>query len=415
MDIAPAAEAVGAALHAPACGRAPLQAHDGRLGTLVCGPGLQYKLPVAELQAGTAFAGYRIEGLAGYGGMGVVYRATDLGLDRTVALKLISTELSSNAAFQRRFEAESKIAASLDHPNVIPIFHAGDHEGVLYLVMRYVEGNDLREEVSQRGWMAPERAVGIVTQVASALDAAHSRGLVHRDVKPANVLLASGDHAYLTDFGLTKRLLAGADETITGSLLGTLDYVAPEQIRGTEVGPQTDVYALGCVLFYALTGRAPFALLEREGKLWAHVSEPPPQLDPGLPPKLDDVIGRAMAKEPEERFRSAGELAEAAASALADQPADQASASSGLVAQSLVPDLSASSRRSRYRSALIRHALFAPFSLALLAATLIAGIAVSTPLVAIPVALFIYFSAVAVICLDSNVQRQILERDADDG
>ena len=392
---------------------------------------------MADLQPGAEFAGYRVEGLAGYGGMGVVYRATDPGLERQVALKLISTDLSRNAAFQRRFEAESKIAASLDHPNVIPIFHAGEHDGVLYLVMRYVEGNDLSEEITENGRLTPERTVRIVAQVSSALDAAHSRGLVHRDVKPANILLASGDHAYLTDFGLTKRLLTDADETITGNLLGTLDYVAPEQIKGTELGPHTDVYALGCVLFHAVTGKAPFAALEREAKLWAHVSEPPPSLGPDGPPALDRVIVRAMAKEPAERYRSAGELAEAATEALTEaaaapspagaNPAGGGSPAPGtagvgpivpaglppaddapLLANSPLYTRQASDKPPGYRRALIIHALFTPFSFALLLVTLTAGLLFATPAVAIAVALFVYGAAVLVVCLDGDVQQRIL-------
>jgi serine/threonine-protein kinase len=326
--------------------------------------------------------------------MGVVYRATDLGLERPVALKLISRDLGRNAGFRRRFEAESRIAASLDHPNVIPIFHAGEHDGVLYIAMRWVEGRDLSEELAERDRLAPKRAVSIIRQVASALDAAHAKGLVHRDVKPANVLLASDDHVYLTDFGLSKRLLRDSDETVTGELLGTLDYVAPEQIRGTEVGARTDVYALGCVLFHALTGHPPFAALEREGKLWAHVSETPPSLGDGFPPALDAVIGRAMAKEPSERFASAGDLAEAAANALSGEP-------EGIIKRS---------RRTRpgtYRRALLVHALLAPFSLALLVGILIAGWILGELTIAVPVALLIYAAGVAVTCLDEDVQRRV--------
>ena len=191
---------------------------------------------MADLAVGSTFAGYRIESVAGRGGMGIVYRATDLGLERVVALKFIAGELSSTPGFRDRFTAESRTAASLDHPNMIPIFHAGEHEGVHFLVMRYVEGEDLRSELQKEGRLEPERAARIIAQVASALDAAHASGLVHRDVKPANVLLAPNDHVYLTDFGLTKRVLTDPDQTKTGELVGTLNYLAPEQVRGEHGG-----------------------------------------------------------------------------------------------------------------------------------------------------------------------------------
>ncbi len=364
---------------------------------------------MTDLAQGSVFAGYRVDELAGRGGMGVVYRATDLDLERTVALKLISAELSDNADFRRRFEAESKIAASLDHPNVIPLFHAGEHDGLLYLVMRYVGGEDLRDEIAEHGPLSPARAVSITAQVASALDAAHANGLVHRDVKPANILIGTGDHAYLTDFGLTKRLLADSEETVTENLLGTLDYVAPEQIRGQTVGPRTDIYALGCVLFHALTGRAPFASLKREAKLWAHVSEAPVPLGAGIPAELADVITRAMAKDPAERFASAGDLARAAEQSLtADRARDRApSARTAVVAAA--PSRSLSHRD--FRRALVAHALFSPFSLALLGGTLLAGLLFGAFPVAVPVALLIYLAAATVIVFDQDVQQRILERE----
>jgi serine/threonine protein kinase len=385
---------------------------DARLTALVRRSHLYYKLAVTDLAQGSAFAGYRIDELAGRGGMGVVYRATDLDLERTVALKLISADLSDSGGFRRRFQAESKIAASLDHPNVIPLFHAGEHDGLLYLVMRYVEGQDLRDEIDERGRLSPERAVSITAQIASALDAAHAKGLVHRDVKPANVLLAPGDHAYLTDFGLTKRLLADSEDTATENLLGTLDYVAPEQIRGQEVGPRTDVYALGCVLFHALTGRPPFSSLEREAKLWAHVSEPPEPLGAGIPTDLDGVIARAMAKEPSARFDSASDLAEAAAEALSGDPTSGPEpaprpAGSAPASTTAVPPPA----RRDYGRALIVHALRSPFSLSLLGGTLLAGLVFGVFPIAVPVALLIYAAAAAVIVFDSDVQQRILERE----
>ncbi|HEY6550798.1 MAG TPA: serine/threonine-protein kinase, partial [Solirubrobacterales bacterium] len=364
---------------------------------------------MTELLPKSLFAGYRIEELAGSGGMGVVYRATDIDLERTVALKLISAELSDNPVFRRRFEAESKIAASLDHPNVIPLFHAGEHDGVLYLVMRYVEGEDLREEIAEHGQLSPERAIRITTQIASALDAAHAKGLVHRDVKPANILLAAGDHAYLTDFGLTKRLLADSEETVTENLLGTLDYVAPEQIRGQEIGPRTDIYALGCVLFHALTGKAPFAALEREAKLWAHVSEPPGPLGPGIPSALDGVIAGALAKQPAERFETAGEFADAATEALAERAPDQAPVMHTAVSEAAAPGPPVSRRD--YRRALLAHALLAPFSLAVGGGTLVAGLLFGVFLIAVPVALALYGAAAAVIFFDQDVQQRVLEQE----
>jgi serine/threonine-protein kinase len=236
--------------------------------------------------------------------MGIVYRATDLSLDRTVALKVLAEDVASDPDFRRRFVTESKLAASLDHPNVIPIYAAGEADGVLFIAMRYVEGDDLRTVLREQGTLPSGRAVKLIAQVASALDAAHARGLVHRDVKPGNVLVTADDHVYLTDFGLSKRLAANADQTRTGMVLGTLDYIAPEQIRHEPIGPWTDVYALGCMSFHVLTGAVPYPLDTEEGKLWAHVSEPPP--DAG--PPFGVALRRALAKRPQDRFATAGEL-----------------------------------------------------------------------------------------------------------
>jgi hypothetical protein len=354
------------------------------------------------------FAGYRIEGVAGRGGMGVVYRARDLGLDRVVALKFIAPDLASTPGFRERFTAESRTAASLDHPNVIPIFQAGEHEGVLFLVMRYVDGEDLRSELQREGRLDPERAGRIVAQIASALDAAHSRGLVHRDVKPANVLLTADDHVYLTDFGLTKRVVTDPDATKTGELVGTLNYVAPEQIRGEPVSPRTDVYGLGCVLFHVLSGRVPFPLEGNEAKLWAHVSEPPPAVSsvaPQVPPALDGVIVRAMQKRPEDRFQSAGELGRAAAQA----------AGGGTPAREL--DLTPPARpprpytRSEYNRALIVNALAAPFGVAVLAGMLIAGLLLDVFLFVLPVAIVLYVAAAVRTYLDEDSQKEVLRRE----
>jgi streptogramin lyase len=271
-----------------------------------------------ELAAGTVFAGHRIEALAGRGGMGVVYRATHLGLGRTVALKVIAPTLTEDDAARQRFLRESKIAASIDHPHVIPVYYTGEDEGVAYIAMRYVPGDDLRSLVRKVGPLPPHDAARITQQTAAALDAAHASGLVHRDVKPANVLLGQGEHVYLSDFGLSKRTLSVDGETGSGQWVGTLDYVAPEQIRGERPDARADVYALGGVLYFALTGGAPFPRDGDEAKLWAHLREPPPRPSDqveGLPPDLDGVVARAMAKRAADRFPSAGDLGRAAVAA----------------------------------------------------------------------------------------------------
>ncbi len=263
---------------------------------------------IGALAPGGTFAGYRIEALVGRGGMGVVYRATDLSLERPVALKLITPELARDAHFRARFLREPRLAAALDHPNVVPIYEAGEREGQLYLAMRYVSGSDLKTTLEREGSLTPQRALPILEQIAGALDAAHRRGLVHRDVKPANMLLDEDGHAYLTDFGVTKQV--GGASTDAGTVVGTLDYLAPEQIRGGAVDGRADCYALGCVLYECLAGKPPFRR-ETEGRtLWAHMQEEPPPL-PTLP-ALDPVLGKALAKEPDERYGSCLELIEAA-------------------------------------------------------------------------------------------------------
>ncbi|HWK27783.1 MAG TPA: protein kinase [Solirubrobacter sp.] len=279
-----------------------------------------------ELEPGDVFAGHRIEAVAGRGGMGVVYRATQLALDRTVALKVIAPGLLEDQNVRHRFVRESKVAASIDHPNVIPIYYAGQENGVAYIAMRYVAGDDVRSLVRREGPLPPQRAAAIVAQIGSALDDAHAAGLVHRDVKPANVLIATGDHVYLTDFGLTKHALSVAGTTKPGHWVGTLDYVAPEQIRGERVDARADVYALGCVLFFTLTGQVPFKRDGDEARLWAHLSEPPPKpssLDPEIPKAFDDVIERALAKDPEDRYPSAGDLGRAALAAATNRRPDE--------------------------------------------------------------------------------------------
>ena len=278
-----------------------------------------------ERSTGTVLAGYRIDQVVGRGGMGVVYRATDVVLERPVALKLVAPELAQDPSFRARFARELKYVASIDHPNVIPVHHAGEDDGVLFIAMRYVLGTDLRAMIGHEGALEPERAARIVGQVADALDAAHACGVVHRDVKPANVLVedrGGADHIFLTDFGLSKHTTSAPGLTATGHFVGTVDYVAPEQIRGEPVSERSDVYALGCVLFHALTGHAPYQRDSEAAKLWAHMYDPPPsvrEVNPDCPAAFDAVVRRAMEKQSEDRYASAGELGLAAMAALRPQ------------------------------------------------------------------------------------------------
>ena len=277
---------------------------------------------MADLSPGSVFAGYRIEGVIGQGGMGSVLRATQVTLDRPVALKVIITELAEDIEFRERFKRESLLAASIDHPNVIPVYEAGESDGCLFISMRWVDGSDVRSLIAREGSLTPERAVGIVERVGAALDAAHRCGLVHRDVKPANVLITGDaeEHVYLTDFGLTKRTSSAGGLTHTGHFVGTADYAAPEQIKGERADARADVYALGCLLFQAVTGGVPFNRDSEVAKMYAHLNDPPPavsQAAPHVPPALDPVIERALAKDPADRYPSAGDMARAARGALA--------------------------------------------------------------------------------------------------
>ena len=267
---------------------------------------------------GSEIAGFRLEALLGRGGMGAVYRAEDAGLGRKVALKLLVPELAQSDRFRDRFLRESQIAASLDHPHIVPIYAAGDADGQLYLAMRYVEGYDLRELIAREGPLDPQRALRLVDQVADALDAAHERGLIHRDVKPANVLIAERagrEHCYLTDFGLTKQTSSISGLTGTGELVGTVEYVSPEQIRGERVDGRADQYSLGCVLYECLSGERLFPRESEVATLWAHVHDPPPPLL-GLGHALDRVMARALAKDPAARYESCGELVTSARAVL---------------------------------------------------------------------------------------------------
>jgi protein kinase-like protein len=275
---------------------------------------------VPELEPGDEFAGCRIEAVAGRGGMGVVYRATELALGRPVALKLLAPDRAGDSEFRERFQREWRMAAAIDHPNVIPIYGAGDHDGSLYLVMRYVGGTDLHALLREEGRLDPERAAELVAQLASALDAAHAAGLVHRDVKPANVLLA-GNHAYLSDFGLTR--LAGSDTELTGSgqWIGTVEYCSPEQLQGERTDARADVYSLGCVLFAALCGNPPFSQGTVTSTMLAHLHDPPPLPSSfGAPHEFDRVIARALAKRPSDRYPSTGDLGRAALAAARGEP-----------------------------------------------------------------------------------------------
>jgi serine/threonine-protein kinase len=268
----------------------------------------------------TEIAGCRLEAVAGRGGMGVVYRATELRLDRPVALKLIAADRAADPAFRERFEREARMAAAIDHPHVIPVYAAGEDGGHLYIVMRWVAGTDLQAVLREAGALRPERAALLVDQVAQALDAAHVAGLVHRDVKPANVLLAA-DHVYLTDFGITREADAATMVTTESEWLGSVDYMSPEQLRGERMDARSDVYALGCLLYAALAGMPPFRRTTVATTIKAHLDDLPPRpsLTAGVAEAFDAVVARALAKEPADRFASAGELGRAALAAAAGE------------------------------------------------------------------------------------------------
>jgi serine/threonine protein kinase len=275
-----------------------------------------------ELSDGDEFAGYRVERRLGRGGMGILYLALEPGLERRVALKLIAPEAASDEVFARRFAEESRIAASIEHPNVVPIYAAGEEAGVPYIAMRYVAGADLARRLVREGRLSPEIAVDLISQVGNGLDAIHAAGLIHRDVKPANVLLSGddgGDHAYITDFGVARNVATESGLTQTGRFVGTLDYVAPEQISGGAIDARVDVYALGCLLFKLLTGEVPFPKDGDAARLFAHLNDPPPAPSlyvPEVSMALDDVVIRAMSKSPDDRYPSAGDLGRAAQAAL---------------------------------------------------------------------------------------------------
>jgi DNA-binding beta-propeller fold protein YncE len=253
---------------------------------------------MGEPAIGSTLAGYRLDALIARGGMGVVYRATHVALDRPVALKVIARHLANEEGFRDRFLRESRLAARLDHPNVVTVFDSREEDGELIVAMRLVEGGDLKRRIAERGPLPPVAALDLLGQVADALDAAHAAGIVHRDVKPHNILLEGDGHAYLSDFGLAKAL--GDSGALSGaSIVGTVEYMSPEQWRGERVGPPADVYALGCVLYEALTGVVPYARQAAD-------------IEPEMPKGLDAVIERAVSKDPAARYSTAGALIEAA-------------------------------------------------------------------------------------------------------
>jgi tRNA A-37 threonylcarbamoyl transferase component Bud32/CheY-like chemotaxis protein len=268
---------------------------------------------------GTVIAGYRIEERIGRGGMGVVYRAEHLNLRRRAAIKIIAPDLAESEGFRERFTREARIAAALQHPNIVTVYDAGEVDGLLYLAMQYIEGEDLAAMLRRDGRLRPYRAVDVCRQVAAALDAAHAMGLIHRDVKPANVLV-EGRTAFLTDFGLTKRLDGThAQLTRAGDVVGTIHYVAPEQIEGTRVSARSDVYSLACLLYHCLSGRVPFARETDVAVIYAHLSEQPTSLSsvrPELPDGLDAVIAKALDKSPDRRFSSCSDMISAARAVL---------------------------------------------------------------------------------------------------
>lgn len=299
-----------------------------------------------ELGIGSEIAGYRIEEVVGRGGMGVVYRAIDDRLGRSVAVKAIAPEQAGDAEFRRRFIEESRAAAAIDHPNVLPVYEAGEEDGVLFLVTRLVEGADLAALLAQDGAMATVRALNLVGQVGAALDAAHAKGLVHRDVKPANVLVARDpgpgtEHCYLTDFGLAQRGDRRSRLTTAGQFVGTLDYTAPEQIKGEKVGPRADVYALAALFYECATGSPPLVRDSQPALLYAHLSDAPPPISSHLqdaPAALDEAVAKALSKQEEERFATCTEFVLAARAAVGDaQPAPPAQAGgSGRSAETVV-------------------------------------------------------------------------------
>jgi serine/threonine protein kinase len=282
---------------------------------------------MTSFAAGSRIAGYRLEQRIGQGGMAVVFRAHDEQLGRLVALKLLAPALAGDAEFQRRFSRESRTAAAIDHPHIVPVFAAGEADGMLFIAMRYVAGGDVQSLLNREGPLPPGRAAAIISPVASALDAAHRAGLVHRDVKPSNMLMdvlpGRPDHVYLSDFGLSKPVAATSAITLAGAVMGTPAYMSPEQIAGKPVDGRTDQYALACSAFELLAGAPPFRRDDPTAMIYAHLSEPPPQLTsrrPDLPPEADGVFAKALAKAPGDRYASCGQFADALRDAFGFHP-----------------------------------------------------------------------------------------------
>lgn len=257
------------------------------------------------LSPGSTIAGYEVEAVVGSGGIGVLYRARQVRLDRPVALKLVEADAAREPVVRERLRREARTVAALDHPNIVPLYEAGEEDGTVYIVTRWVDGTELGTLIRRDGPLEPGRAARIAAQIASALEVAHEKGLIHRDIKPSNAILTSEDHVYLTDFGLTKRAESASGFTAAGQMLGTIDYVAPEQIEGGESDARGDVYGLACVLFETLTGAPPFAGAGGGmAKMWAHLNAEPPSVReqrPDVPQALDEVIRRGLAKRPDDR------------------------------------------------------------------------------------------------------------------
>jgi serine/threonine protein kinase len=284
---------------------------------------------LADFTAGSRVAGYRLERRVGAGGMAVVFRARDERLRRLVALKVLAPMLAADQAFRRRFIREWRAAAAVDDPHIIPVHEAGEADGILFIAMRYVAGGDVRALLRRRGSLSPGRAAAIISPVASALDAAHAAGLVHRDVKPANILvdarLGRPDHVYLSDFGISKGTLSSGGLTESGQFMGTPSYSAPEQIQGKPVDGRADEYSLACAAFELLSGAPPFPREHATAVICAHMSEKPPPLTsrrPGFPPAVDGVMARALAKAPGDRYTSCGEFANALSKTFGFAPYD---------------------------------------------------------------------------------------------
>jgi serine/threonine protein kinase len=316
----PAQQSPGGAIPRPARGM-PDGRPDGRSGTPVMRPGG----PLTGLAPGFRVAGYVLERLVGVGGMAAVYQARDERLGRVVALKL----LAGDEAVRMRFVREARAVAAVDHPHIIPVYAAGEADGMQFIAMRFVAGDTLQGVIRTNGALSPRRAAAFISPVASALDAAHAAGLVHRDVKPGNILVdarrGGPEHAYLTDFGIARAMLSAGTLTVAGQFLGTPDYAPPEQVNGQPVDGRADQYALGCVAFEMLSGTVPFKRELPIAVLYAHLSTPPPLLTAirgDLPPAVDDVLARAMAKSPEDRYSSCADFADALREALGLDPYD---------------------------------------------------------------------------------------------